>query len=152
MDGGVFEKQLSVIGIDAEEWQTRKAFVDFSEEDARLLKELHAVISKNADSIVDGFYQNIESYPELMQIVERNGSNIDRLKIASRLSEQRPAGRAPLNACIQVNLDDESSKAGIDLAVITDESSIAYLAGFWGYLSVEFGRPTFLLVSPNPAH
>jgi Xaa-Pro aminopeptidase len=41
--------------------------------------------------------------------------------------------------------------AGIDLAIITDESSIAYLAGFWGYLSVEFGRPTFLLVRPDEA-
>lgn len=41
--------------------------------------------------------------------------------------------------------------AGIDLAIITDESSIAYLAGFWGYLSVEFGRPTFLLVRPDTA-
>ncbi len=41
--------------------------------------------------------------------------------------------------------------AGIDLAIITDESSIAYLAGFWGYLSVEFGRPTFLLVRPEQA-
>ena len=39
--------------------------------------------------------------------------------------------------------------AGIDVAVMTDESSIAYLAGFWGYLSVEFGRPTFLLVRPD---
>ena len=39
--------------------------------------------------------------------------------------------------------------AGIDLAIVTDESSIAYLAGFWGYLSVEFGRPTFLLVRPD---
>jgi len=39
--------------------------------------------------------------------------------------------------------------AGIDLAILTDESSIAYLAGFWGYLSVEFGRPTFLLVRPD---
>lgn len=39
--------------------------------------------------------------------------------------------------------------AGIDVALITDESSIAYLAGFWGYLSVEFGRPTFLLVRPD---
>ena len=39
--------------------------------------------------------------------------------------------------------------AGIDVAVITDESSIAYLAGFWGYLSVEFGRPTFLLLRPD---
>ncbi len=40
-------------------------------------------------------------------------------------------------------------EAGIDTAVITDESSIAYLAGFWGYLSVEFGRPTFLIVRPD---
>jgi len=41
--------------------------------------------------------------------------------------------------------------AGIDLAIMTDESSIAYLAGFWGYLSIEFGRPTFLLVRPDAA-
>jgi Xaa-Pro dipeptidase len=40
---------------------------------------------------------------------------------------------------------------GIDVAIITDESSIGYLAGFWGYLSVEFGRPTFLLVRPDEA-
>ena len=39
--------------------------------------------------------------------------------------------------------------AGIDLAILTDESSIAYLGGFWGYLSVEFGRPTFLLLRPD---
>ena len=39
--------------------------------------------------------------------------------------------------------------AGIDIAILTDESSIAYLAGFWGYLSVEFGRPTFLLIRPE---
>lgn len=38
---------------------------------------------------------------------------------------------------------------GIEIAVITDESSIAYLAGFWGYLSVEFGRPTFLIIRPE---
>ena len=41
--------------------------------------------------------------------------------------------------------------AGIDVAIITDESSIAYLAGFWGYLSVEFGRPSFLLIRPDQA-
>jgi len=35
---------------------------------------------------------------------------------------------------------------GIDLVVLTDESSIAYFAGFWGYLGVEFGRPTFLVL------
>ena len=35
---------------------------------------------------------------------------------------------------------------GIDHAVFTSESSIAYLAGFWGYLGIEFGRPTMLVV------
>ena len=40
---------------------------------------------------------------------------IERLKIAKRLSEQRPADIAPLNLCIQVNIDDEPSKAGIAL-------------------------------------
>lgn len=39
--------------------------------------------------------------------------------------------------------------AGISIAVLTDESSIAYLAGFWGYLSVEFGRPTCLVIRPD---
>jgi Xaa-Pro aminopeptidase len=38
---------------------------------------------------------------------------------------------------------------GLGLAIITDESSIAYLAGFWGYLGVEFGRPTMLVIRPD---
>lgn len=37
----------------------------------------------------------------------------------------------------------------IEIAVLTDESSIAYFAGFWGYLGVEFGRPTFLILTPD---
>ena len=36
--------------------------------------------------------------------------------------------------------------AGIELALLSDADSIAYLAGFWGYLGIEFGRPTLLLV------
>lgn len=34
----------------------------------------------------------------------------------------------------------------IPFGLFTDESSIAYLAGFWGYLGIEFGRPTMLVV------
>ncbi len=37
---------------------------------------------------------------------------VERLKIAQRLSEQRPAGMAPLNICIQVNISGEASKSG----------------------------------------
>ena len=40
---------------------------------------------------------------------------IDRLKIAKRLSEQRPQSMPPLNLCIQVNVEQEASKAGIRL-------------------------------------
>jgi len=38
--------------------------------------------------------------------------SVDRLKIAQRLSEQRPAALAPLNICIQVNVSGEASKSG----------------------------------------
>jgi Xaa-Pro dipeptidase len=43
-------------------------------------------------------------------------------------------------------LRNRMSERGIAAALLTDQSSIAYYAGFWGYLGVEFGRPTFLLV------
>lgn len=38
---------------------------------------------------------------------------IDRLKIAQRLNNQRPANKAPLNVLIQINISDEISKSGI---------------------------------------
>ncbi|MBE0439976.1 MAG: YggS family pyridoxal phosphate-dependent enzyme [Gammaproteobacteria bacterium] len=38
---------------------------------------------------------------------------VDRLKIAQRLSNQRPDDLAPLNVCIQVNIDNEATKSGI---------------------------------------
>jgi PLP dependent protein len=38
---------------------------------------------------------------------------VDRLKIAERLSAQRPADRAPLNVCLQINIAAEATKAGI---------------------------------------
>lgn len=38
---------------------------------------------------------------------------VDRLKIAQRLSDQRPPGLAPLQVCIQVNIDGGETKAGV---------------------------------------
>lgn len=37
---------------------------------------------------------------------------IDRLKIAERLSAQRPTDKAPLQVCVQVNISNEASKSG----------------------------------------
>lgn len=39
--------------------------------------------------------------------------SIDRLKIAQRLSEQRPDTLPPLNVCLQVNVSGEASKSGV---------------------------------------
>jgi pyridoxal phosphate enzyme (YggS family) len=39
--------------------------------------------------------------------------SVDRLKIAQRLSEQRPHALAPLNVCLQVNISGEASKSGL---------------------------------------
>lgn len=38
--------------------------------------------------------------------------SVDRLKIAQRLSEQRPSDLPPLNICLQVNVSAEDSKSG----------------------------------------
>ncbi len=39
--------------------------------------------------------------------------SIDRLKVAQRLSEQRPAARGPLNVLLQVNISAEATKSGV---------------------------------------
>ena len=39
--------------------------------------------------------------------------SVDRLKIAQRLSEQRPEGLAPLQVCLQVNVDGGANKSGV---------------------------------------
>jgi PLP dependent protein len=41
--------------------------------------------------------------------------SVDRLKIAQRLSEQRPDQLSPLNVCLQVNISGEASKSGMSV-------------------------------------
>jgi len=44
--------------------------------------------------------------------------SVEREKIAQRLSDQRPAGMAPLNVCVQVNVSNEASKSGAPIAEV----------------------------------
>ena len=46
--------------------------------------------------------------------------SVDRLKVARRLSEQRPQTLPPLQVCIQVNVDDEASKSGVPLEGVAE--------------------------------
>ncbi len=45
-----------------------------------------------------------------------------------------------------IEFQDRIADDGIDLAVIYDSDNIYYLSGFWGYLGMDFGRPTLLVV------
>jgi pyridoxal phosphate enzyme (YggS family) len=46
--------------------------------------------------------------------------SVDSLKIAKRLSEQRPDNLPPLNICLQINVSDEQSKSGIALSELPE--------------------------------
>jgi len=44
--------------------------------------------------------------------------SVDRLKVAQRLSQQRPAPLPPLNICLQLNISGEASKSGVALEAL----------------------------------
>ena len=71
--------------------------------------------------------------------------SVDRLKIAQRLAEQRPAGLAPLQVCLQVNISGEASKSGLALA------EVATVAQAVAALPAERLRLRGLMAIPEPA-
>ncbi len=68
---------------------------------------------------------------------------IDRFKIARRLSDQRPEHLPPLNLCIQVNIDGQTSKSGVAPEALHD------LAG--EIATLERVRLRGLMAIPAPA-
>ncbi|MDN7178095.1 YggS family pyridoxal phosphate-dependent enzyme [Caballeronia sp. SEWSISQ10-4 2] len=69
--------------------------------------------------------------------------SVDRLKIAQRLSEQRPDGMAPLNVCLQVNVSGEESKSGV-----APEEALALARQI---VALPFLRLRGLMAIPEPA-
>jgi pyridoxal phosphate enzyme (YggS family) len=73
--------------------------------------------------------------------------SVDRLKIAQRLSEQRPPNLAPLQVCLQVNVDGGANKSGatpqeaVELAL-----AVAALPGLQlrGLMSIPEPAPDFV--------
>lgn len=71
---------------------------------------------------------------------------VDSLKTARRLSDQRPATLDPLNICLQVNVDDETSKSGVAAAALPDLAvAIAELPNlsFRGLMCLPLSRRDF---------
>lgn len=71
--------------------------------------------------------------------------SVDRLKLAQRLADQRPAGLAPLQLLLQVNVDGEASKSGVALV------DVAALARAVAALPPERVRLRGLMSIPAPA-
>jgi len=69
--------------------------------------------------------------------------SVDRLRIARRLGEARPASGSPLNICLQVNVDDEPGKAGLPVAEVADMArEVASLPGLRLRGLMAIPRPT----------
>lgn len=73
-----------LMNLGPEQQAQHKAFVGLTEADLALLVELAPVIECHADAVVDGFYVNIQHYPELEQLIRGVGSNMERLKRTQR--------------------------------------------------------------------
>jgi pyridoxal phosphate enzyme (YggS family) len=71
--------------------------------------------------------------------------SVDRLKIAQRLAEQRPADLPPLQLCLQVNISGEASKSGL----LPDE--VAAVAQAVSTLPAGRVRLRGLMAIPEPA-
>lgn len=72
--------------------------------------------------------------------------SVDRLKVAQRLSEQRPAYLPPLQVCLQVNISGEPSKSGLDPAeVAATAQAVAALPRLRlrGLMAIPEPAPTF---------
>ena len=56
--------------------------------------------------------------------------SVDRVKLAERLSAQRPPGLSPLQVCLQVNLSGEASKSGLAPGAVAEVAqAVAHLPG-----------------------
>ncbi len=71
--------------------------------------------------------------------------SVDRLKLAQRLAEQRPAWLPPLNICLQVNVSGEASKSGVQ------PEELPALARAVAALPAERVRLRGLMSIPEPA-
>jgi len=71
---------------------------------------------------------------------------VDRLKIAQRLSDQRPAHLAPLQVCLQVNIDGGPTKSGVPpdeaLALAKEVTSLPRLV-LRGLMTIPEPAPDF---------
>ncbi len=67
------------MGIDNAEVAVRKEFLEFTEADIALLKELHARLEAQRDPLSEAFYRHLQHFPQLLPLLG-NTEKLERLK------------------------------------------------------------------------
>ena len=70
------DKLVAAMGLKSSEFEARKDFAQFTDEDARILKEIAPTVRARRNWIVDQFYENITKHPDLLKLIDDAGSNI----------------------------------------------------------------------------
>jgi hypothetical protein len=68
-----------LVGIDDAEIVARKAFLEFTEVDVALLKEMHQRLEAQRDPFSEAFYRHLQHFPQLLPLLG-NAEKLDRLK------------------------------------------------------------------------
>jgi diguanylate cyclase (GGDEF)-like protein/PAS domain S-box-containing protein len=72
------------MGIDADEVKARKAFLEFTDADVALLKELHTYLEARRDPFSEAFYRHLQHFPQLLPLLG-NAEKLERLKRSQSL-------------------------------------------------------------------
>ncbi|MBT6218114.1 MAG: globin-coupled sensor protein, partial [Rhodospirillaceae bacterium] len=79
------DKLVAAMGLKSSEFEARKDFAQFTDEDARILKEIAPTVRARRNWIVDQFYENITKHPDLLKLIDDAGSNMDALKDSQKV-------------------------------------------------------------------
>ena len=69
--------------VTIEEWERRKTFVRFTEQDAEVLRALKPLIADHEDTMIDTLYAHWQSFPELRSLLD-DPETLQRLKITQK--------------------------------------------------------------------
>jgi methyl-accepting chemotaxis protein len=75
---------MKQMGIDRKNYLQRLAFMNFTDRDALLLKNLYPQILANSDTIIDALYDNIKENNAALAVINKAGSNFERLRVVQK--------------------------------------------------------------------
>lgn len=69
------------IGLDQEECERRMAFLEFSEKDTEVLRQVHALLQQSKEGFSEAFYDHLLKFPELQALIP-DDATLNRLRQA----------------------------------------------------------------------